>query len=75
MSHHAFIFSDHHMPVRVLVDPEPVLGTLLVSWEYTLNGTTRKQENLEQTHPHRHGENIRRNPAQTAHNRLSITTS
>lgn len=34
---HSFIFSNHFTLVKADVDPEPILGTLGVWWEYTLD--------------------------------------
>lgn len=36
---HSFIFSNDFIPVRVMVEPENILETLGVKFDYNLNGT------------------------------------
>lgn len=46
-----FILSKHFIQVRFMVDPDPLLGTLRVKWEYILNGTPVHHIT---SHPHIH---------------------
>lgn len=34
----SFIFRNHFVPVRVIVNPEQVLGMLGMRWDYALDG-------------------------------------
>lgn len=35
---HSFIFNNHFILLRVMVDPKPILGILGTRWKYTLEG-------------------------------------